>query len=657
LALPDQNSTVVNYVGSVALLRHALGGKESNPWGWAGTAGQFLSTPLEVWLDSLIAHHRRLWNGDPAGSQRAAWISEHHTMTVALRACVEALPDEAPEWGVIFEYELPLEGGRRPDVVVLAGRSLVVIEFKSVAAPTQADVDQTNGYLRDLTDYHAGSHGLDGLALLVLESGPPEFAKEVDGVTAVGPLALHRYLFAAHTTGKVDLDEWLDSPYRPLPTLVDAARRIFRNEPLPHVHTAESAGIPETVELLGRVADENATTGGRALAFVTGVPGAGKTLVGLRLVYDRSELHGSATFLSGNGPLVKVLQDALQSRVFVRDLHAFIKTYALNQRRRDPDEHIVVFDEAQRAWDARYMFAKKKVQASEPQLLLGIGERIADWAFLVGLVGEGQEIHGGEESGMAQWAEAAEGSEATWVIHCPPRIAHEFYGLEVEAHEELDLTVTLRSRRAEQLHDWVRLVLTGSLPLASRQAAKMHQLKYPIYLTRSLDDAKEYVWDRFAEEPNKRTGLLASSHAKVLPKHGVDNHFMATSNMNEARWYNAPPDDPSSSNALTQPVTEFGCQGLELDLPIVCWGEDYRWENNAWRMTPVNRQYKQDDPLLILENAYRVLLTRGRDGMVIFVPPGEMFDATEVALLAAGVRLIPTPDELVDVGLSENMAL
>jgi hypothetical protein len=212
----------------------------------------------------------------------------------------------------------------------------------------------------------------------------------------------------------------------PLPTLVDAARRIFRNEPLPHVHTAESAGIPETVELLGRIADENARTGGRALAFVTGVPGAGKTLVGLRLVYDRSELHGSATFLSGNGPLVKVLQDALQSRVFVRDLHAFIKTYALNQRRRDPDEHIVVFDEAQRAWDARYMFAKKKVQASEPQLLLGIGERIADWAFLVGLVGEGQEIHGGEESGMAQWAEAAEGSEAKWVIHCPPRIAHEF---------------------------------------------------------------------------------------------------------------------------------------------------------------------------------------------------------------------------------------
>jgi hypothetical protein len=433
---------------------------------------------------------------------------------------------------------------------------------------------------------------------------------------------------------------------------VEAARRIFKNEPLPHVRTAQSAGIPETVELLGKIADESAGNGGRALAFVTGVPGAGKTLVGLRLVYDRAQVHGSATFLSGNGPLVKVLQDALQSRVFVRDLHAFIKTYALSQRRRDPDEHIIVFDEAQRAWDARYMYAKKKVQASEPQLLLGIGERIADWAFLVGLVGEGQEIHGGEESGMAQWAEAAEGSDTTWTIHCPPRIAHQFEDLSVESHDELDLTITLRSRRAEQLHDWVRLLLTGSLPLASRHAAKMQQLRYPIYITRSLDDAKDYVRARFAEEPNKRIGLLASSHAKELRKHGVDNHFMATSNMNEARWYNAPPDDPSSSNALTQPVTEFGCQGLELDLPIVCWGEDYRWDNGSWSMKPVNRQYKQDNPLLILQNAYRVLLTRGRDGMVIFVPPDQMLDATEVALLAAGVRLIPTPDELIEPGSS-----
>src|SRR5262249_28299430 len=158
----------------------------------------------------------------------------------------------------------------------------------------------------------------------------PGWASEYEGTALVSPQVLHRYLFEAHTGGRVDLDAWLDAPYSPLPTLVEAARRIFRHEPLPHVKTAIAAGIPQTRELLGQLIEQAAADGRRALAFVTGVPGSGKTLVGLRLVYERSEALGRATFLSGNGPLVKVLQDALQSRVFVRDLHAFIRTYALN---------------------------------------------------------------------------------------------------------------------------------------------------------------------------------------------------------------------------------------------------------------------------------------------------------------------------------------
>ncbi len=158
--------------------------------------------------------------------------------------------------------------------------------------------------------------------------------------------------------------------------------------------------------MLGRIAEDAARSGSRAFALVTGVPGAGKTLVGLRLVYERSEEVGTATFLSGNGPLVQVLQDALQSRVFVRDLHAYIKTYALNLRMKQPDEHVVVFDEAQRAWDARYMHTKKGVERSEPELLISIGERMDGWAVFVGLVGEGQEIHSGEEAGIAQWSAA-----------------------------------------------------------------------------------------------------------------------------------------------------------------------------------------------------------------------------------------------------------
>lgn len=621
----------------------------SEPWGWASSVADFLAAPAERWLASVDAHNQRLWHAQASGSQRAAWVAEHEAMAAALRRCVQALPDTAPGWGVVFEYELPMEGGRRPDVVVLAGRTLAVLEFKSAALPTQADLDQARGYVRDLSDYHAGSHDLVPAAILVAMGAAPGFAHEIEGVVVASPEAIDRYLFAVHTPGTVDLDTWLDAPYQPLPTLVDAARRIFRNEPLPHVKTALAAGIPETVELLGRIVDDTADTATRTLAFVTGVPGAGKTLVGLRLVYERSETHGRATFLSGNGPLVQVLQDALQSKVFVRDLHAFIKTYALNTRRKDPQEHVIVFDEAQRAWDARYMHTKKGVEKSEPQLLVEIGERIEDWAALVGLVGEGQEIHSGEEAGIAQWSEAARPptAELDWVVHCPPRLAEAFAGLKVHHHEQLDLTVSLRSRRAEHLHQWVRLVLEGSVSLAARQAVRIQADAYPIYVTRDLDEATDYVRAVLDGAPDKRTGLLASSHAKTLPKYGIDNAYMATSKMKVHKWYNAPPEDPESSNALNQPVTEFSCQGLELDLPILCWGEDMTWTGMSWDLTPIRRRYPQDDPEALLQNTYRVLLTRGRDGLVIFLPPTAALDATEVALLAAGARPIPDTDTLL----------
>ena len=146
----------------------------------------------------------------------------------------------------------------------------------------------------------------------------------------------------------------------------------------------------------------------------------------------------------------------------------------------------------------------------------------------------------------------------------------------------------------------------------------------------------------------RRTGLLASSHAKRLASFGVDNGYMATSRMNIAKWFNAPASDPASSNALSQPVTEFGCQGLELDLPVLCWGEDLHWRHDQWVLNPIRRRYPQDDPAQLLRNAYRVLLTRGRDGLVIFVPPIALLDATEMALLAAGVRPLPDAETLAD---------
>lgn len=616
----------------------------SDPWGWAGTVREFLDSTPENWLASLSEHHGRMFAGRPAGTQIHAWSEEYEVLAAALRMVCIAKP-EATRWGVVFEYELPLEGGRRPDVVLLAGGAIAVLEFKSTPRLNRGFVDQVAAYARDLAEYHEESHGRLIHPILVLTRGRYEERME-QGVEVVDVALLGSSLQRAAADGEIGLKAWLNSDYKPLPFLVEAARRIFANEPLPHVKRALSAGIPQAVDLLCKIAGEAAANGQRVLVMLTGVPGSGKTLTGLRLVYEHSAQLGSSTFLSGNGPLVQVLQDALGNRAFVRDLHAYIRSYGIGRRK--PKEHVVVFDEAQRAWDRDYMQKKRGVPKGEPQLLVEAGEKVEAWVALVGLVGDGQEIHSGEEGGITQWAEAVLPPIAShdWGVHCAPRLAADFEKSSPVTHKELDLTLSLRSRRAEHLHSWVQNLLDGSLPFAARRAFPMHDEGFPMYLTRDLNEAKSYVRARYEGDTDKRYGLLSSSHARCLPKFGIDNSWPATSRLNVARWYNDPPGKDSSCCALEATVTEFSCQGLELDLPVVCWGEDYAWTGTEWKLTPIHRRYAQVDPKQLLKNVYRVLLTRGRDGMVIFVPPTPVLDQTEVALLAAGVRPVPGEEQV-----------
>jgi len=420
----------------------------------------------------------------------------------------------AQDWGVIFAFELPLEGGRRPDVVVLPGGAVLVLEFKGDSIARPAALDQVEAYARDIAEYHQASHGLEVVPVLVLTGGGA--AGHDDEVVVVEPSDLARALLAHARSGPTGIEEWLAAPYAPLPSLVEAARRIFQDEPLPAIKRALSSSVPEAVDLLGELAERASERGERVLAFVAGVPGSGNTLAGLSLVYERASKMSSATFLSGNGPLVEVLRDALKSRVFVRDLHAFIKTYGAGSK--VPLEHVIVFDEAQRARDSEYMAFKHGIDASEPQLLIDIGERLPGWAALVGLVGDGQEIHAGEEAGIGQWRDAAlpPRAQQSWKVHCAPRLVDEFGGLAVTAHEALDLTVSLRSRRAERLHDWVAALLAGDLSRAARLGARAHAEAFPLYLTRDLEAAKSYARERCADQPQARYGLLASSRAQTL---------------------------------------------------------------------------------------------------------------------------------------------
>jgi DUF2075 family protein len=618
-------------------------------WGWAGSVADFLALTQGEWAATMRAFLPVSLGMNPSEMQESAWADEFMITHQALQLCMQA-DASASEWSVTFEFELPLEGGRRPDVVVLAGSTICVLEFKSASVPSMGAVDQVRAYARDLEDYHAGSQAHGRVVPILVLAGTSALHIDNEEVIISGADEVSDYLLAASTNGSIDLHSWLRAPYRPLPTLVAAARRIFRDEPLPHVKKAEAVGIPETLALIARLTREAEAKNERLLILVTGVPGSGKTLVGLRLVYEQSGVESKGTFLSGNGPLVLVLQDALKSKVFVRDLHAYIKTYGIQDR--TPFEPIVVFDEAQRAWDAAYMREKKNVSLSEPELLVAASRKIDGWSALVGLVGDGQEIHSGEEGGMKQWREAlsSQSDADRWAVHCAPRLAGDFEGLDVQTHEELDLTVPLRSRRAGELHEWVSLLLEGGLEMARHLALRMDREVYPIYVTRDLQAARTYARQRYPGEPDKRYGLLASSHSKLVQRYGIDNHFLTLrKNGILAPWFNAEPDDPRSCCQLIQPMTEFQCQGLELDLPILCWGEDFRWVSSSWELHPIRRRYRQDDPGQLLTNAYRVLLTRGRDGLVIFVPPDTLLDATEEVLIKAGVEPLASAAERLSI--------
>jgi hypothetical protein len=546
----------------------------------------------------------------------------------------QRLMDGASEWGVILEWELPFEGGRRPDAVVLAGAMVVIIEFKDSTASSAAHVDQVRAYARDVREYHSASRGHDVLPLLLYGSSV-RVVRSAEDVRVASPDSLHEELAGAAGGQQLGVQEWLSGTYAPLPTIVQAARRIFRHEPLPRLRQADSLGLPETVDYVNSVIDETRRRGGRRLVLVAGVPGAGKTLAGLSVVYEHTADKAPAAFLSGNGPLVQVLQDALKSSVFVRDLHKFILEYGVKER--VPQQNVIVFDEAQRAWDEHMMQVKKGVAASEPELLVAAGDRVREWCVLVGLVGDGQEIHSGEEGGISQWAHALSLSDERWDLYCPPRLADVFSAFRVEAVDRLDLNRSMRSHRAEDLHLWVSRVLAEKLEIAAELADRLAQADFSMRLTRDLSEAKDYLAARYRGQPQALFGLLASSHATNLVPLGIANDFQSTKRVRIAQWFNAPADDPHSGCALAQPATEFMCQGLELDMPLICWGSDFIWEGDGWRSTAIRRRIPLRDPDQIVRNTYRVLMTRGRDGLMLFVPPGDRFDATADALRRAGV--------------------
>jgi hypothetical protein len=421
----------------------------------------------------------------------------------------------------------------------------------------------------------------------------------------------------------------MDSKYKPLPSIVDAARTFMNHEKLPNIRRVNSTVIPQAIKRLSEIARDAKKNRKHVLALVTGVPGAGKTYLGLQYVYDicESNKNVNSVYLSGNGPLVRVLQDALNSKVFVQNVHTVVNEFN-SGRMHSFEKNIVVFDEGQRAWDITQMHAKRGVNKSEPDIMVELCDTKLDWCVLLILVGEGQEIYNGENSGLAQWNTAVGKARNDWDIVCPDKL-RDVFTLPVDYEPTLDLNQSLRTHTAGEVSNFVNRLIGGDIPGAAEKSAGIIADGFDMYYTRNLNTAKQYCRDRYSSSNNKRFGMIASSRSQNLGRYGMRPMFKA----DVAAWFNSNPSNSASSCALNVTISEFDCQGLEVDMPIVGWGDDIRWVGSGW----VPSGDTQDDKDYRI-NSYRVLLTRGRDGFIVFIPPTSDMDVIESVFQKAGVK-------------------
>jgi hypothetical protein len=574
----------------------------------------------------------------------------------------------AHNYSAILEYELPMES-RRPDVILLVGAGVMVVELKGKIIASQADLDQAAAYARDLRNYHRECEGREVTPVLV-PTRARGYQELVDGVHVTGPDALDELVERITSRSRepvVERAKFLsEDAYRPLPSLVEAARELMRSGTLRTIRRAHAATGP-TLEEISRIVHQAAMTRSRHLILVTGVPGAGKTLVGLQAVHakylddlaiDRGagKPTAPAVFLSGNGPLVEVLQYQMRivgdGKTFVRGVKDYVKRYSNGKA--VPAEHVLVFDEAQRAFDIDKMRESHDDNEvmSEPEMFVRFADRIPEWCVVVGLIGGGQEIHVGEEAGLGQWRTALESSANDWTIHAAPMVAEVLEGGRVPFQEKstLNLDTELRFHEARELHAFVADLLGGAdskvlAPLAARLNAQGLHLR----ITRDLDTAREYLRERYYENHSARFGLIASSKDRDLVAFDVPNDFQSTKRVRFGPWYGDDQDNYSgkSCRLLKTCVTEFGAQGLELDAALLAWGTDFVRESGTWSNTNARgykRSAKVKNPFQLRLNAYRVLLTRGRDATVVYVPRLSALDETFAYLVESGFVCLADAD-------------
>jgi len=589
--------------------------------------------------------------------QSDAWENQIRELQHRLEAC-------GMEGDIIFEYDI-VRLGKRIDVILLIRHMVFSLEFKNGKNVfTAQDAQQAEDYAIDIKNFHKESEDLYVCPILIATDAQPISKPQSMGCYPDKQVYLQREnietLVPKITNitklygddGEIDFEKWFNSPYYPTPTIIAAAVEAYSSHNLSEIAQSEAgqANINDCEAKIYEVIAYAEQNKKKCVCFVTGVPGAGKTLVGLDVVAKNLDRGAGSlsVYLSGNGPLVEVLREALKRSVKAKQqlnretetaINALIQSsFAFkkdNSSHNHPTaENILIFDEAQRVWNQEKMRRKHDdplMAVSEPYLLFSIMDRHQDWAVMICLVGLGQDIYDGEV-GINEWFRCGIEDFTNWELFYSPEIFSQVEDQNVDrsmiencdrCHQimELHLKTSIRSFRADKQCQFVDSLLNNEPNIASKVYEQISQ-KYPIYITRSYSEAKK--WVRNQVRGSQRCGVLACSSAQRLKPEGI---YVPT-DIDVKNWFLAPSDDLRSSNMLEVVASEFKVQGLEIDWAIVCWDADLRrnqnssdWDHYTFRGTKWNRRNKPEQKRYLV-NSYRVLLTRARQGMVIFVPEG-----------------------------------
>ena len=645
--------------------------------------------------------------------QTAAWLDE---ITI-MKDVVKFLPGGR----IVFEYSIP-RLGKRADVILVLKGLIFVLEFKvGESLYLSNDIEQVWDYALDLKNFHEASHNKIIVPVLIATEAkersynylPCNYDDKVYEPICSNKKSLYPIIKTILDNNKHDHDEnlqdWANSRYSPTPTIIQAASALFNNHSVENIirTEAEKESLANTNQFILEIIDKAKYNKEKAICFITGVPGAGKTLIGLQIAIEQFEKKDLAVYLSGNYPLVSVLTEALARdkkskeeqktnkkypiTVARRDVHSFIQIVhhyrdtfmgkiklpinnatveideTKNKKHQDDGyaevEHVAIFDEAQRAWTQEQLsgwLKRKKHIAnfpfSEPEFLIWSLDQRPDWAVIICLVGGGQEINTGE-AGIAEWIRSLNKRFPNWNIYLSNQLTDKEYAEgnvkqlllknnNVTENSALHLAVSMRSFRSEKVSSFIHELLDLNIQ-KTKEIFNEIKISYPIILTRSLEKAKD--WLRQKARGSERYGMIVSSQAYRLKPLAIDVRFKPDT----VHWFLDDKDDIRSSLFLEDVATEFDIQGLELDWSCVIWDGDFRYSTNGWQNYSFTgskwKHIKAEERKMYQLNAYRVLLTRARQGMIIVVPEGsnkdetrrhEFYDPTYEYLKQIGLEII-----------------